>query len=79
MIYGLLMALKDNYQYNISMYRYEQNYIDQRSYCIKTCLPASNNTQRALEFMTTFLNNLFTSDKLEIITPGSLEIQEVVL
>ena len=61
------------------MYRYEQHYIEQRIYCIKTCLLASNNTQRAVEFMAAFLNNLFTSDMLEIVTPGSLEIQEVVL
>ena len=61
------------------MYRYEQHYIDQISYGINTCLPASNNTQHAVEFMATFLNNLFTLDMLEIITPVSLEIQEVVL
>ena len=78
MIYGFLMALQDNYQYNISMYRYEQHYIDQISYCIKTFLPKSNNTQRAVEFMATFLNNIFILDMLEIVTPVSLEIQEVV-
>ena len=58
---------------------YEQHYIDQISYGIKTCLPAFNNTQHAVEFMPTFLNNLFTSNMLEIVTPGSLEIEEVVL
>ena len=56
------------------MYRYEQYYIDQRSYCINTFLLSSNNTQHIAEFMKVFLNNLFTSYMLEIVTPRSLEI-----
>ena len=61
------------------MYIYEQHYTNRRRYCINTCLPTSNNIQCAVEFMEAFLNRFFTSDMLEIVTPGSLEIQEVVL
>ena len=56
------------------MYRYEEHHIEKISYCINTCLATSNNTQCVVEFMEAFLNNLFTSYMLEIVTPRSLEI-----